>query len=190
MVRLTKIYTKTGDKGETSLGDGSRVLKTHARILAFGTVDELNAALGVVLALSEDTLPGADRLAKIQNDLFDVGADLCVPPTTNSPSPELRVTEAQVQQLETWIDEWNEALPALESFILPGGSRAAALLHAARTVCRRAEREVLLLSETDGEEVNPTVLTYLNRLSDLLFVLSRAANRAAGIAEPLWTPGG
>ena len=182
-VRLTRIYTRGGDGGETSLGDGSRVSKLDCRIGAFGTVDELNSALGVVLA---GELPERLRepLALIQNELFDVGADLSVPWGVTD---RLRVEQAMIDRLESFCDELNAELPELRSFVLPGGTEAAARLHVARTVCRRAERDVLAGSEE--LELNPLVLVYLNRLSDLLFILARSANAAAGVDEPLWKPG-
>jgi cob(I)alamin adenosyltransferase len=182
-VRLTRIYTRGGDAGETSLGDGGRVSKLDPRIAAFGAVDELNAAVGVALSAG---CPKAirDVLARVQNELFDLGADLSVPMEHES---RLRVTEAQVDALERDCDDFNEELPELKSFVLPGGSEAAARLHVARTVCRRAEREALAASEAHA--VNPLALVYLNRLSDLLFILARAANAADGIEEPLWRPG-
>jgi cob(I)alamin adenosyltransferase len=184
-VRLTRIYTRGGDAGETSLGDGSRVSKLDRRIVAYGMVDELNAQLGVVLTARD--LPDALRapLAQIQNELFDVGADLSVPFTSSD--ERLRVTQPLVDRLEALCDEFNERLPELKSFVLPGGSEAAARLHVARTVCRRAELAAL---EADGlHGVNPLVPVYLNRLSDLLFILSRSANALAGVDEPLWKPG-
>ena len=186
MVYLNRIYTKTGDSGETSLGDGSRVPKTHPRITAYGGVDELNSLLGVALTVEMPQALG-DQIGQIQNDLFDVGADLCVP--ESDPPPErqpLRVTEAQVARLEQWIDDVNERLQPLESFILPGGSPAAAHLHHARTVCRRVEAGVVALSQI--EPINPQVVMYLNRLSDLLFVLARDCNRQ-GANDRLWEPG-
>jgi cob(I)alamin adenosyltransferase len=184
-VRLTRIYTRAGDAGETSLGDGSRVPKLDCRIGAFGTVDELNAALGVVLA--EPALPELLRepLTGIQNDLFDVGADLCVP---FGVTDRLRVTQGQIDRLERLCDELNAELPPLKSFVLPGGTEAAARLHVARTTCRRAEREALAADEEHG--INPLVLAYLNRLSDFLFIAARSANAQTGRDEPLWTPGG
>lgn len=186
MVYLNRIYTKTGDGGETSLGDGQRVAKTHPRIVAYGTVDELNSSLGVVVAMSKG-LELADWLQRIQNDLFDLGADLCVPESDQPLSyTPLRVTEEQVTRLENWIDEANERLTPLKSFILPGGSVAAAFLHVSRTICRRCEIEVIRLS--DIERVNSQVAIYLNRLSDLLFVLARCAN-ADGKDDVLWVPG-
>ena len=181
-VRLTRIYTRAGDKGETSLGDGSRVPKLDCRIGAFGAVDELNAQLGVVLA---DELPDDFRplLERVQNELFDVGADLSVPYGVGD--GRLRVTQEQIDGLERACDAFNADLPELKSFVLPGGTGAAARLHVARTVCRRAERDALLAAQE--LELNPLVLAYLNRLSDLLFILARAAN--AGREEPLWKPG-
>jgi cob(I)alamin adenosyltransferase len=184
-VRLTRIYTRGGDKGQTSLGDGSRVPKLDCRIGAFGTVDELNSALGVVLA--EPGLPDRLRepLEHIQNDLFDVGADLSVPYGIGD---RLRVEQAQIERLEHLCDEFNETLPMLKSFVLPGGTAAAARLNVARTTCRRAERDALTAQDETG--VNPLVLAYLNRLSDFLFIAARWANHDAGRDEPLWRPGG
>jgi cob(I)alamin adenosyltransferase len=182
-VRLTRIYTGGGDRGETSLGDGSRVSKLDCRIGAFGTVDEVNAQLGVVLA---GRLAAAIRpvLERVQNELFDVGADLSVPWGVTD---RLRVDDASIERLEHDCDRFNADLSELRSFVLPGGTEAAARLHVARTICRRAEREVLLAGEEVG--LNPLVLVYLNRLSDLLFILARAANAEAGRDEPLWKPG-
>ena len=182
-IRLTRIYTRGGDRGETSLGDGSRVSKLDCRIGAFGTVDELNSALGVALA---GDVPEEMRrtLERVQNELFDVGADLSVPWGVGD---RLRVEEEMVERLERDCDAFNADLPELRSFVLPGGTEAAARLHVARTICRRAEREVLLGARE--VELNPLVLVYLNRLSDLLFILARAANAAAGRDEPLWKPG-
>jgi cob(I)alamin adenosyltransferase len=184
-VRLTRIYTRAGDTGETSLGDGSRVRKLDCRIGAFGTVDELNAVLGVVLA--EPALPERLRVALegIQNDLFDVGADLSVP---FGVTDRLRIVQAHVERLEALCDELNAELPPLKSFVLPGGIESAAKLHVARTTCRRAEREALAAAEE--HELNPLVLAYLNRLSDFLFIAARSANAAAVRDEPLWKPGG
>jgi cob(I)alamin adenosyltransferase len=184
-VRLTRIYTRAGDRGETSLGDGSRVPKLDCRIGAFGTVDELNSAIGVVLA--DRDMPAALRepLERIQNDLFDVGADLSVPFGIGD---RLRVEQAHVDRLEQLCDDFNADLPMLKSFVLPGGTPAAARLHVARTTCRRAERDALT---ADGETgINPLVLAYLNRLSDFLFIAARWANAQSGHAEPLWRPGG
>jgi cob(I)alamin adenosyltransferase len=182
---MTKIYTRGGDGGETSLGDGSRVPKLDCRIGAFGTVDELNSSLGVLLA--ELGLPERLRgpLERIQNDLFDVGADLCVP---YGVTDRLRIEQSHVDRLEALCDEFNAELPMLKSFILPGGTEAAARLHVARTVCRRSEREALAADAEHG--INPLVLVYLNRLSDFLFIAARSANAAAGRDEPLWKPGG
>jgi len=181
-VRLTRIYTRGGDAGETSLGDGSRVPKTHPLIAAFGVVDELNAHVGLARAAG---VPAAMEqiLGRVQNELFDVGADLCVPVREDT-ADRLRVTEEQVAALESDIDRVNAGLSELRSFTIPGGTEAAARLHVARTVCRRAERVALAAART--EPVDPLALTYLNRLSDLLFVLARAAN---GGHEPLWVPG-
>lgn len=185
MVFLNRIYTRGGDAGETSLGDGSRVPKTHARISAYGNVDELNAVLGLVRSVElPDSLD--DWLFRIQNDLFDVGADLCVPESDSPEYPPLRVVEPQVLQLEGWIDQINETLEPLESFVLPGGSAGSAWLHLARTVCRRAEIAVWALCET--ESVNDHVVQYLNRLSDLLFVLAQHCNDG-GKSSVLWVPG-
>ena len=182
-VRLTRIYTRGGDSGETSLGDGSRVSKLDSRIAATGAVDELNALLGLVLAAGE--LPDRFRpwLERIQNELFDVGADLSVPLDV---AGRLRIEQPAIDELERLCDEANAGLPELRSFVLPAGTEAAARLHVARTVCRRAERDALIADREHG--VNPLVLRYLNRLSDLLFILARAANAGAG--EPLWKPGG
>jgi cob(I)alamin adenosyltransferase len=183
-VRLTRIYTRGGDAGETSLGDGSRVPKLDARIGAFGTVDELNSALGVCLAGQRPEELEAP-LRRIQNELFDLGADLSVPFGIEG---RLRVTQPMVDDLEALCDRFNDGLAELRSFVLPGGTPAAAQLHVARTMCRRAEREALIAAV--DHETNPLVVVYLNRLSDLLFILSRFANAAAGVAEPLWKPGG
>jgi cob(I)alamin adenosyltransferase len=187
VVYLNRIYTRTGDTGETGLGDGSRVLKTHPRVVAYGTVDELNCVLG--LALAAGALPGAigELVKSVQNDLFDVGADLCVPPFEGeNPNSSLRIVESQVARLEQAIDLYNERLQPLTSFILPGGTPAAAHLHLARTVCRRAEIAVVAIPAS--ETINPLVLQYLNRLSDLLFVLGRICNDD-GRGDVLWTPG-
>jgi cob(I)alamin adenosyltransferase len=183
-VRLTRIYTRGGDKGETSLGDGSRVSKLDPRIAAYGAVDELNSQLGVVLA-GELPEPLRAPLERVQNELFDVGADLSVPFAGDD--EKLRVTQEMIDGLERLCDELNEPLPELKSFVLPGGTDAAARLHVARTVARRAERDALVADEAHG--VNPLALAYLNRLSDLLFIAARAANALAGVDEPLWKPG-
>ena len=181
-VRLTRIYTRGGDRGETSLGDGSRVPKLDCRIGAFGTVDELNSLLGVVLA---GDVPGeiGDVLRRVQNELFDVGADVSVPFGVGD--GRLRISQAQIDRLEADCHRFNADLPELKSFVLPGGTEAAARIHVARAVCRRAERDVL--DAAQQVELNPLVPVYLNRLSDLLFILARTAN--AGGDEPLWTPG-
>ncbi len=186
MVFLSRIYTKSGDGGETGLGDGSRVPKDAVRVAAYGEVDELNAVMGLVTANCPDC-PEVALLRRIQNDLFDVGADLCVPRADGEePNKGLRVVAAQYERLERAIDRLNEELEPLRSFILPGGSPAAAWLHLARTVCRRAERSVVTLART--EKVNSHALIYLNRLSDFLFVLSRVANDG-GKGDVLWVPG-
>jgi cob(I)alamin adenosyltransferase len=181
-VTLSRIYTRTGDAGDTHLGDLSRVSKVDERIVAFGTVDELNSWVGLALA---EGLPDEMHapLGLIQNELFDLGADLSVPFAVEG---RLRVTAEQVASLEALCDRFNERLPVLKSFVLPGGAPAAARLHVARAVCRRAEREAIAADRAHG--VNPNALTYLNRLSDLLFILARCAN--AGREEPLWKPGG
>ena len=188
-VNLTRIYTRLGDDGDTHLGDMSRVPKTHPRIEAYGTVDELNAQLGVLLTVPR--LPYREWIERIQNDLFDVGADVSVPhgPGTAGEAggrkERLRVKPEQTKWLEERCDEVNADLPKLQSFVLPGGTPAASQLHVCRTVCRRAERRVI----DCGEEVNRECVRYLNRLSDLLFILSRGANTAGGGSEPLWEPG-
>jgi len=186
MVYLNRIYTRSGDDGTTGLGDGVRVPKTHPRIVAYGGVDELNSVIGLALSME---LPGliAERLKEVQNDLFDVGADLCVPETSQQrETPPLRVTTGQTERLEHWIDEATERLQPLKSFVLPGGTRAAAHLHHARTVCRRVEIQVLHLAEF--EAINPQLQMYLNRLSDLLFVLARVCNDD-GARDILCEPG-
>jgi cob(I)alamin adenosyltransferase len=181
-VNLTRIYTRLGDDGETHLGDMSRVAKTHPRIEAYGAIDELNAQVGVARATGG--LPDGYEtwLARVQNDLFDCGADLSVP--EGGDRERLRVTAEQTAWLESACDEVNPTLPNLKSFVLPGGTPAAAQLHVCRTVCRRAERRALGVTDA-----NPEVVRYLNRLSDLLFILSRGANHAATGSEPLWQPG-
>ena len=190
MVYLSRIYTKTGDQGETALGDGSRVAKDHPRVTAYGSVDELNAVLGLLRAhypASPEAAEFADLVRGIQNDLFDVGADLCRPqPPDEAEGQRLRVRPEQAQRLEAVIDRLNERLEPLRSFVLPGGAMAAAWCHLARTVCRRAERDVVTLART--ETVNAQVIVYLNRLSDLLFVLARVYNDD-GRADVLWEPG-
>jgi cob(I)alamin adenosyltransferase len=193
-VHLTRIYTKTGDDGTTALGDMSRVRKTDPRVGAYADCDETNAALGVALALGQLPPRIAEVLATIQNDLFDLGADLCTPiaPPADGggdaePVPALRVEPSYVERLEGWCDEFNAALPKLNSFILPGGTPGAALLHQARTLARRAERSAWALYEADPEHTNRQALLYLNRLSDLLFILARVANPGGDV---LWKPGG
>jgi len=182
MVKLNRIYTKTGDKGQTGLGDGRRVDKDALRVEAFGTVDEANAALGV--ARLSATGDWDAMLFRIQNDLFDLGADLCVPETPGEEGPHLRIVEAQVARLEREIDVLNETLAPRTSFVLPGGTPLAAHLHLARTIVRRAERLMVALAKT--ETVGAAALRYINRLSDHLFVLSRAANNGEDV---LWLPG-
>jgi cob(I)alamin adenosyltransferase len=189
MVVLNKIYTRTGDDGTTALGTGERRKKYDRRIAAYGTIDEVNAALGVVrLHTAGD--PALDAaLSRIQNDLFDVGADLCTPGQGKGPSgARLTVTENQIAWLETEIDRLNAELSPLRSFVLPGGSAAGAYLHLARTICRRAERLIAELGDEAGEEVSAEVLKYVNRLSDFLFVASRYAN-GKGAGDVLWQPG-
>ncbi len=185
-VRLTRIYTKTGDAGQTHLGDMSRVAKTDPRLVAYADVDEANSTLGVALALGSPEPAVADLLRSIQNDLFDVGADLCTPITPDPQFPPLRVTEDYTRRLEQACDTYNEALPKLTSFILPGGTPAAALLHQARAIVRRAERSVWALIEVDAERTNAETARYLNRLSDLLFILARTCNPGGDV---LWEPG-
>jgi cob(I)alamin adenosyltransferase len=185
-VRLTRIYTKTGDAGQTHLGDMSRVQKTDPRLTAYADVDEANSVLGVAIALGSPEPAIADLLRSVQNDLFDVGADLCTPVTADPEFPPLRVTAAYTERLEAACDEHNEALPTLTSFILPGGTPGAALLHQARVVVRRAERSVWALLAADGDRTNPETARYLNRLSDLLFILARRANPGGDV---LWQPG-
>ncbi len=184
-VHLTRIYTRTGDKGDTRLGDMSLVRKDHLRVIAYGEVDELNAVLGVVRL---QALPEGwdDRLGQVQNDLFDLGADLCVPMTAEG--SRLRIAVERVTALEQWCDEVNNTLAPLDSFVLPGGTAAAAHLHVARTVCRRAERTVVML--VDQEPIGENVIAYINRLSDLFFILARGANHAVGRPDVLWVPGG
>ncbi len=183
MPRITKVYTRTGDDGTTGLGTAARVSKTSLRIRAYGTVDELNAQLGVVLTAGlAEQLVGPVR--RIQNELFHLGADLCVPEADKASHPGPRIEARHVAALETLIDELEARLGALANFILPGGSPAGAQLHVARTVCRRAERVVVRLAQK--EPIGPQVIPYLNRLSDALFVLGRAQNRYAGAADPLW----
>ncbi len=184
-VHLTRIYTRTGDAGTTALGDMSRVAKSDVRVGAYADCDETNAVIGMAIASGGVSDRAVAVLGVIQNDLFDVGADLCTPIVESPEYPPLRVTEEQVTQLESWCDEFNEGLSKLSSFILPGGTVAAAHLHHARTVARRAERSAWLLAE--AAEVNDCALRYLNRLSDLLFILARFENPDGDV---LWRPGG
>jgi cob(I)alamin adenosyltransferase len=187
MVRLNRIYTKTGDAGDTGLGDGERRPKFDRRIASYGTVDETNAAIGIArLHVAGENAEVDAMLARIQNDLFDLGADLCTPETPDPKYPPLRIVEAQVERLEHEIDAMNERLAPLNSFVLPGGSAASVHLHLARTVTRRAEREIVALAAK--ETINPAAVRYINRLSDHLFVLSRHLN-ADGAADVLWVPG-
>ncbi|MGI8524419.1 MAG: cob(I)yrinic acid a,c-diamide adenosyltransferase [Nocardioides sp.] len=188
MVNLTRIYTRTGDGGQTKLGDLSTTSKNDSRLHAYADVDETNANLGLALALGglEDDV--AAVLTHVQNDLFDVGADLCTPVVADPEFPPLRIEQEYVDRLEAWCDHYNESLPKLRSFILNGGTTGASLLHVARTVCRRAERSAWAAYEEHGEVMNGLAITYLNRLSDLLFILARHANRANG--DVLWVPGG
>ena len=186
-VHLTRIYTKTGDDGTTALGDMSRVPKTDARVGAYADCDETNASIGAALALGALPERLVAVLSAIQNDLFDVGADLCTPVVPEPKYPPLRVTADYVARLEAWCDEFNDDLPTLSSFILPGGTAGAALLHQSRTLARRAERSAWLLYEDDPERTNRDAMLYLNRLSDLLFILARVANPGGDV---LWKPGG
>lgn len=187
MVHLTRIYTKTGDDGTTSLGDMSRTSKNDPRLEAYATVDEANSSIGVVLALGELSRDLNTLLVRIQNDLFDVGADLCTPVIDAPAFEPLRVLESQITYLEEQIDKYNDELEQLRSFVLPSGTPAAALLHVARTVTRRAERCTWAAIHAFGTGVNPLTAKYLNRLSDLLFVLARTANKDVG--DQLWVPG-
>ncbi|MQA08102.1 MAG: cob(I)yrinic acid a,c-diamide adenosyltransferase [Pseudonocardiaceae bacterium] len=186
-VRINRVYTKVGDGGSTALGDGSRVPKTDPRLGAYAEVDEANSAIGVAIALGGLPDELGTVLRGVQNDLFDVGADLCTPIVADPPHPPLRVTEPYVERLEGWCDQFNERLPKLNSFILPGGTAGAALLHQARTITRRAERAAWALIEADAEHTNPLTARYLNRLSDLLFIVARLANPDGDV---LWQPGG
>ncbi|MEV6629253.1 cob(I)yrinic acid a,c-diamide adenosyltransferase [Actinoplanes sp. NPDC051470] len=186
-VHLTRIYTRTGDAGETRLGNNEVAAKTDPRIVAYADTDECNAAVGVALALGNLKPDVRAVLTAVQNDLFDVGADLCNPIADDPPYPPLRITEAYVTRLEGWCDEYLEGLPALDSFILPGGTPGAALLHVARTVARRAERSAWALRADDPDRTGDLPAKYLNRLSDLLFILSRTANPDGDVK---WVPGG
>lgn len=184
-VHLTKIYTKTGDKGTTGLSDFSRVSKTHPRITAYADVDETNAAIGVALALSKPPAEVAKVLTQVQNDLFDVGADLSTPVSPDPKYPPLRITEAYVSRLEEYCDIYNAELPKLDSFILRGGTPAAALLHQACVIARRAERSTWVLLEAEADTTSELPVIYLNRLSDLLFILARTCNEGKDV---LWKP--
>ncbi len=186
-VHLTRIYTKTGDDGTTALGDMSRVHKTAVRLAAYADVDEANSSLGVVLALGQPADDVAQLLLQVQNDLFDLGADLCTPVVADPAYPPLRVTPAYTARLEAACDDYNGRLEKLSSFILPGGTPAAALLHVSRTVVRRAERSVWALLEQEPDATGKEPALYLNRLSDLLFILARVANPGGDV---LWRPGG
>ncbi|MDT0434717.1 MULTISPECIES: cob(I)yrinic acid a,c-diamide adenosyltransferase [Streptomyces] len=188
MVNLTRIYTRTGDQGTTALGDMSRVPKTDPRIAAYADANEANAAIGTAVALGRPAEDVTAVLTRVQNDLFDVGADLCTPVVAEPEYPPLRVEQFYIDRLEADCDRFNEELEKLRSFILPGGTPAAALIHQACTVVRRAERSTWTALETHGETMNPLTATYLNRLSDLLFILARTANKEAG--DVLWVPGG
>ena len=186
-VHLTRIYTRTGDDGTTGLSDFSRVSKTDLRLVAYADCDEANSAIGVAIALGHPDQETAGVLRQIQNDLFDAGADLSTPVVQNPEHPPLRITQAYVERLEGWCDTYNEPLPALKSFVLPGGSPLSALLHVARTVARRAERSAWAAVEAHPEGISVLPAKYLNRLSDLLFILSRVANPGGDV---LWQPGG
>ena len=188
MVNLTRIYTRTGDGGETRLGDMSLTSKNDPRLHAYADVDEANATLGLALAVGELDEDVVAVLTHVQNDLFDVGADFCTPVVPDPEYPPLRIEQDYVDRLEAWCDQYNETLPNLRSFILNGGTVGGAHLHVARTVVRRAERAAWAAFEQHGETMNKLAITYLNRLSDLLFILARHANREAG--DVLWVPGG
>ena len=185
-VHLTRIYTRTGDDGTTGLSDFSRVSKNDARLVGYADCDEANAAIGVAVALGDPDKRILEVLRQIQNDLFDAGADLSTPVVENPEYPPLRIRQSYIDRLEKWCDEFNEPLPALNSFILPGGTPLSALLHVARTVTRRAERSAWLAIDAHGDSISVLPAKYLNRLSDLLFILSRAANPQGDV---LWRPG-
>jgi cob(I)alamin adenosyltransferase len=188
MVNLTRIYTRTGDGGETRLGDMSLTSKNDLRLHAYADVDEANATLGLALAVGDLDADVVSVLTHIQNDLFDVGADFCTPVVPDPEYPPLRIEQDYVDRLEAWCDHYNEALPNLRSFILNGGTPGGAHLHVSRTVVRRAERSAWAAFEQHDDSMNKLAITYLNRLSDLLFILARHANREAG--DVLWVPGG
>jgi cob(I)alamin adenosyltransferase len=185
---LSRIYTRTGDDGTTALGDATRTAKTDLRLAAYADVDEANCSIGVAVTMGQLPAGITGLLIRIQNELFDVGADLCNPVSPNPPYPPLRIDEGYITALEQECDTRNEALPVLRSFVLPGGTAGAALLHAARTVVRRAERTTWAALQAHGDTMNPLTAQYLNRLSDLLFILGRQANSAGG--DLLWKPGG
>src|SRR6202451_2764245 len=187
-VVLSRIYTRTGDDGTTALGDMSRVLKTDPRLAAYADTDEANCAVGVAVTMGQLPADIAALLGRVQNELFDVGADLCNPVTESPAYPPLRVDDSYISRLERACDQFNEGLPVLRSFVLPGGTAASALLHVARTVVRRAERSTWAALELHGDSMNPLTAQYLNRLSDLLFILARAVNEPEG--DVLWKPGG
>ena len=187
-VVLSRIYTRTGDDGTTALGDMSRARKTDPRLAAYADTDEANSAIGVAVTMGQLPAEVTRLLVRIQNELFDVGADLCNPVTENPAYPPLRIDASYITRLEQACDEFNEGLPVLRSFVLPGGSAAAALLHVARTVVRRAERSTWAAVEVHGDSMNPLTAQYLNRLSDLLFILARRVNEPDG--DLLWKPGG
>jgi len=187
-VVLSRIYTRTGDDGTTALGDGSRTAKTDSRLAAYADVDEANCAIGMAITFGELPDGIVTLLARVQNEMFDVGADLCNPISETPPYPPLRIDEAYITRLESECDSYNDGLPTLRSFLLPGGSPGSALLHVARTVTRRAERSAWAAAGEHGDSVSPLPARYLNRLSDLLFILSRVAN--AGHGDVLWKPGG
>jgi cob(I)alamin adenosyltransferase len=188
MVNLTRIYTRTGDAGETRLGDMSTTTKNDLRLHAYADVDEANAHVGVALTSGDLEADVIKVLTHVQNDLFDVGADFCTPVVENPEFPPLRIAQDYVDRLEGWCDHYNESLPNLRSFILNGGTPGGAHLHVARTVVRRAERSAWAAHEVHADTMNVLAITYLNRLSDLLFILARYANRAQG--DVLWVPGG
>ena len=187
-VVLSRIYTRTGDDGTTALGDGSRTAKTDSRLAAYADVEEANCAIGMAITFGELPAGIATLLARVQNEMFDVGADLATPVTASPPYPPLRIDEAYITRLESECDSYNSGLPVLRSFLLPGGSPGATLLHMARTVIRRAERSAWAAAAEHGDSVSPLPARYLNRLSDLLFILARQAN--AGHDDVLWKPGG
>lgn len=192
MVNLTRIYTRTGDDGTTALGDMSRVNKNDLRLVAYADVDEANSAIGVVIATTGLAGDLAELLTGVQNDLFDVGADLCTPVVADPPYPPLRVQQSYIDRLEAACDTYNEMLEPLRSFVLPGGTAVAAHLHVARTIVRRAERSTWAALAEYADVMNPLTATYLNRLSDLLFICSRVANLSSqgGAGDVLWKPGG